>query len=111
MNTNSLPLEQHNNMVKSYEIALAANTVFDLRNEKTIEKAKVIADLLAHNADPMRAHVADVLELAARIDDEHTKAFNRLVGAAAVLMPARHVFDANNIEFSTKSRYSGPPHL
>lgn len=98
-----LPVTQHNEMVQGYELALAANAVFDLRNKS----AKAIAELLARNPDPMQEGVTG----AADTRDAHTATFDGLVESAAALIPARHVFDNNEITFSTTPRYTGPPWL
>lgn len=104
-----LPVTQHNEMVQGYELALAANTVFDLRNEKAVESAKAIAELLARNPDPMQDAVAKALKEAEEARDTYTETFNGLIESASALIPARHVFDDNEIAFSTTHRYAGPP--
>ncbi len=106
-----LPVTQHDEMVQGYEIALAANAVYDLRAQKAIESAKAIAELLSRNPDPMQEGVTEVLSEAAKARDEYTETFNGLMESASALIPARHVFDDNEIVFSTTTRYSGPPWL
>gem|GEM_PF-2786614 len=104
-----LPVMQHNEMVQGYEIALAANAVYDLRTQKAVESAKAIAELLARNPDPMQDSVTEALSEAATAREEYTEIFDGLMESASALIPARHVFDDNEIVFSTTTRYSGPP--
>lgn len=104
-----LPVTQHNDMVQGYELALAANTVFDLRNKKAVESAKAIGELLARNPDPMQDDVTEAIKEAAENRNAYTETFGGLVESAAALIPARHVFDENEIVFNTEHRYAGPP--
>lgn len=104
-----LPVTQHNEMVQGYVLALAANTVFDLRNKKAVENAKAIVELLVRNPDPIQDNVTNALKEAAEVRDTYTNTFDGLVESASALMPARQVFDNSEIEFSTASRYAGPP--
>lgn len=104
-----IPITQHNEMVEGYELAVAANTVFNLRNKKAVESAKAIGELLARNPDPMQDSVTEALQEAAVTRKPFSETFDGLVESAAALIPARHVFDENEIVFSTSGRYAGPP--
>lgn len=103
------PVMQHNEMVQGYEIALAANAVYDLRTQKAVESAKAIAELLARNPDPMQDSVIVALSEASKARDSYTETFDGLMESASALMPARNVLDENEAVFSTTPRYSGPP--
>lgn len=106
-----LSVSQHNDMVQGYEIAWAANEVFDLRTKKEVESAKAIAELLARNPDPMQEAVIEAIKEATIARDTYTEVFNGLMNSASALIPARHVFEDNDIKFSTERQYSGPPWL
>lgn len=106
-----LPVAHHDEMVQGYEIALAANAVYDLRAQKAVESAKAIAELLSRNPDPMQDSVTEALSEAAKARDAYTAIFDGLMESASALIPARHIFDDSEVAFSTTTRYSGPPWL
>jgi UDP-N-acetyl-D-mannosaminuronic acid transferase (WecB/TagA/CpsF family) len=109
MKNNEASLAHQNDTAKGYEIALAANVVFDLRKEKEAESAQYIADLLAHNSNPMRESVKDALKEATITRNYYTQIFDGLVEAAAVFMPANHVLDENEIVISATTPHACPP--
>lgn len=106
-----LPVHFHNDMVRGYELALMANEVYDLRATKETESARAIAELLVRNPDPMQDAVLEAIDEASTARDKYTKVFEGLMDSASTLIPARHVFDSDEIQFSTEPRYSGPPGL
>lgn len=106
-----LPVHLHNDMVRGYELALLANEVYDLRAAKETESARAIAELLARNPDPMQDAVLEAIDEATTTRDRYTKVFEGLMNSASTLILACHVFDNDEIQFSTQPRYLGPPGL
>lgn len=59
----------------------------------------------------MQDSIIEALSEASKARNSYTETFDGLMESASALMPARHVFDDNEIAFSTIARYSGPPWL
>ena len=115
MNTNELSSQQLSHMRSGYDLALAANKVFDIRKNRSIEQALELAEVATRESAPNYIlPMRKVLYISQENYDADTQTYNGLLDAAALLMPDRKVIDNSGIKilFSNLAQfesYQFPP--